>query len=334
MKMLRRVLLGILILFITLIVVLAVSIAVDYALGGDRLASVTNTTIRGVNGGPDVRGYLAQPEGEGPFPTVIMIHEFWGLNDSIVSKADLLAEAGYLVMAPDTFRGSTTTWIPRAIYQVISTRSENVNADLDSVYGWLETQPNVDANRIAIAGFCYGGRTSLIYSLHNNQLAGTVIFYGSPETDPNVLKTLPGPLLGIFGGADQSISVENVNAFDGALTEAGVPHEITIYEGQPHAFVKDAQGIKAGGAQGEAWNEMLAFLETNLKSKSTAPHTPAISDYHAPFAWKYYVMLVYEHGFGTASHSIKPERRPVMVAFRFIPIKTYAFPRRQGPPFR
>ncbi len=125
------------------------------------------------------------------------------------------------MVAPDTFRGSTTSWIPRAIYQVISTKPENVNADLDSVYAWLESQPEADNDRIAIAGFCYGGRTSLLYSLHNNRLAATVVFYGSPETDPDVLKNLPGPVLGIFGGADQSISVDDVNAFEEGLQNSG-----------------------------------------------------------------------------------------------------------------
>ncbi|HEY9527177.1 MAG TPA: dienelactone hydrolase family protein, partial [Anaerolineales bacterium] len=274
----------------------------DYAVGTGRLDDIANLTIPGTGEAPDVRAYVVQPEGEGPFPTVIMIHEFWGLNQSIVSKADLLAEEGYFVIAPDTFRGSTTGWVPRAIYQVISARPENINTDLDTVYNWLESQPDVDAGRIAIAGFCYGGRTSLAYSLHNNQLDATVMFYGSPETNPEILKTLPGPVLGIFGGADQSISVESVNAFDAALTEAGIPHEIIIYEGQPHAFVEDAQGIQAGGAQGEAWAQMLAFLETNLKSKSTLPSAIAESGYRAPFAWQYYVMLVYEHAFGSASH--------------------------------
>ena len=302
MKLLKRVLLIILVLVLAFVVLLAGSIAVDYALGANRLDSVTNITIPGANGGPDVRAYLAKPAGDGPFPTVIMIHEFWGLNDAITGKADLLAEEGYLVIAPDTFRGSTTGWVPRAIYQVISSRPENVNADLDAVYAWLESQPDVDINRVAIAGFCYGGRTSLAYSLHNNQLAGTVIFYGSPETDPEILKTLPGPLLGIFGGADQSIPVEQVSAFDSALTEAGVPHEITVYEGQPHAFVENAEGIKAGGSQGEAWNQMLAFLETNLKDKANGKNVVARQDYRAPFAWKYYAMLVYEHSFGTANH--------------------------------
>ena len=302
MKLLKRVLFGILILFAALVVFLAGSILVDSLADGGRLEGVTNTTIPGAAGGPDIRAYVARPAGEGSYPAVIMIHEFYGLNESIVGQADLLAEEGYLVIAPDTFRGSTTSWVPRAIYQVITSRPENVNADLDSVYAWLESQPDVDADSIAIAGFCYGGRTSLTYSLHNSRLASTVIFYGSPETDPNVLKDLPGPVLGIFGGADQSIPVEQVNAFEAALAEAGIPHEITIYEGQPHAFVQDAEEIRAGGAQGEAWDQMLAFLDANLRDTSTLKSDLASSDYQVLFAWRYYLMLVYEHAFGTASH--------------------------------
>jgi carboxymethylenebutenolidase len=302
MKIIKRVLLGIVILVAALVVFLVGSVAVDSVFGRNRLEKVTNITIPGANSGPDVKAYVAKPQGDGPFPTVIMIHEFYGLNESILSKADLLAEQGYLVIAPDTFRGSTTTWIPRAIYQVISTKPEDVNADLDSVYAWLESQPDVDSSRVAIAGFCYGGRTSLVYSLHNNHLAATVVFYGSPETDPNVLKALPGPLLGIFGGADQSIPVEDVNAFEEALAEAGVTHEITVYDGQPHAFVHDADGIKTGGAQGEAWDQMLMFLNANLKNKFTQRYDGEAVVYEPAFAWKYYAMLVYEHAFGTASH--------------------------------
>ena len=222
MKLLKRVLLGILVLIVACVLFLVGSIAVDSVMEANRLEDIANVTIPGVDGGPQVRAYVAKPQGEGPFPTVIMIHEFWGLNHSIVGKADLLAEEGYLVIAPDTFRGSTTGWVPRAIYQVISSKPENVNADLDSVYAWLESQPDVDAARIAIAGFCYGGRTSLAYSLHNSRLAATVIFYGSPETDPEVLKTLPGAVLGIFGGADQTIPVSQVTAFDAALNKVRV----------------------------------------------------------------------------------------------------------------
>src|SRR5512134_989974 len=146
MKLFRRVLPGILVLLVGFVVLLVGSIAVDYAIGVDRLDKVSNLTVPGIDGGPEVRAYVARPRGDGPFPAIIMIHEFYGLNGSIVGKADLLAQEGYLVIAPDTFRGSTTTWIPRAIYQVISTRSEDVNADLDSVYAWLESQPDAEAN--------------------------------------------------------------------------------------------------------------------------------------------------------------------------------------------
>lgn len=301
MKLLKRIIYGLLLLLTALVIFLVGSVLVDFAVGGDRLGKLANTIIPGANSGPDVLAYVAKPDGDGPYPAVIMIHEFFGLNESIIGKAEGLAEEGYYVVAPDTFRGSTTTWIPRAIYQVITTKQENVDADLDSVYAWLESQPDVDADRIAIAGFCYGGRTSLLYSLHNNRLAATVVFYGSPETDPDVLKNLPGPVLGIFGGADQSISQEDVKAFEDGLQEAGVQHEITIYAGQPHAFVTDIESIRAGGVQGEAWIQMLDFLNENLTSGSSGQNVEPVS-YTGQFPWRYYAMLVYEHALGTASH--------------------------------
>jgi carboxymethylenebutenolidase len=157
-------------------------------------------------------------------------------------------------------------------------------------------------DRVGILGFCYGGRTSLTYSLHNDQLAATVIFYGAPETDPQVLRALPGPVLGIFGGADNSISSEDVRTFEAALDQAGIPNEITIYPGQPHAFVTDIASIRSGGVQGQAWEQMLQFLSKNLKqggsSQKSIPHLA----YTAPFVMEYYLRLVYEHAFGTASY--------------------------------
>jgi carboxymethylenebutenolidase len=301
MKTFKRILLGLGAVLFALILILLLSIVVDSLMGGNRIEELTNTTIPGVDGAPDVRAYVAAPEGEGPFPAVIMIHEFYGLNESITSKADLLAREGYLVIAPDTFRGQTTPLIPRAIYLVSTTDQEDVDADLNSVYAWLEAQPNVDAARIGIAGFCYGGRVSLLYSLRNSRLAATVVFYGSSETDPEVLKSLPGPVLGIFGGADASIPLEDVDALESALQEAGIPHQISIYDGQPHAFVTSAEGIGSDPVQRAAWNEMLEFLEANLKSGSAGfPHEAGI-DYSAPFPWKYYAMLVFEHAFGSGS---------------------------------
>jgi carboxymethylenebutenolidase len=307
-KIIKRILLAALGMLAVLILILVGSVAVDAALGVGRMAALTNTVIPGQDGRPDVRAFVARPAGtSGPLPVVIMIHEFYGLNESIVSRANGLAEEGYLVIAPDTFRGATTAWIPRAIFQVITTPSEQVNHDPDAVFAWAAGQAKADPARVAILGFCYGGRTSLAYSLHNHRLAATVIFYGAPETDPEVLKALPGPVLGIFGGADQSIPREEVKAFEAGLEQAGVLNQVSIYEDQPHAFVQDMAGIRAGGAQGQAWAEMLAFLQAHLKpaggsssgvSRSGAPGLA----YHDRFHWGYYARLVYEHAFGGARH--------------------------------
>lgn len=301
MRIIRQIILWTSVVLAGLFILLALSIVVDYANGGGRLERVTNTIIPGINGGSQVKAYVARPPGAGPFPTVIMIHEFFGLNESIVGKADGLASQGYLVVAPDTFRGSTTAWIPRAIFQVLTSKTEQINADLDSVFAWLEAQPEVEKSRIGIVGFCFGGRTALLYSLHNNRLAASVVFYGPPVTDPVVLKNLPGPLLGIYGGADLSIPQENVKAFDAALTQAGVPHEITVYKDQPHAFVQDMAGIRAGGVQGQAWDQMLKFLDTNLKNAGSSRAGQAMA-FDPGFDWRYYFMLAFEHAFGSASH--------------------------------
>jgi carboxymethylenebutenolidase len=276
------------------IVFLTGSIIVDGFGSSRRLESVANVAIANP-AGAEVRAYVARPDGPRPHPAVIMIHEFFGLNDSIRAKADLLAESGYVVVAPDVFRGSTTAWIPRAIYQVVSTPAERVNQDLDVVFAWLTAQPDVQADRVAIAGFCFGGRTSLLYSLHNNRLAGTVIFYGGPVTDVERLKSLPGPVLGIYGGADGSIPLDDVRAFEAGLQAAGVFNQITVYDGQPHAFVNSVDAIRAGGVQGQAWEEMLAFLETYLKEgvSSRHPVNPTRADDF--FGWRYLALLALSH---------------------------------------
>ncbi len=230
-----------------------------------RVAALTNVTVPTLGAGPDVGVYLARPDSPGPHPTVIMIHEFWGLQSSIQGKADALAAEGYVVVAPDTMRGNSTSWLPRAIFQTITTPVDDVNTDLDAVYAWLLTQPDVNPDRILVMGFCYGGTKSLTYSLHNDRLAGTAVFYGGgPITDPVQLARLPGPLLGIFGEVDTSIPLDEVAAFDAGLTEAGIPHEITIYPGVGHAFVADIATIQAGGPAGEAWAQFLQFLRDNL----------------------------------------------------------------------
>jgi carboxymethylenebutenolidase len=259
MKLLKRIMLGALLLVVVLVLFLAGSVAVDALTGGGRVAALTNTTIPHPDG--DVAAYVARPEGEGPFPTVIMLHEFWGLKSEIVGKADALAQEGYVVIAPDMYRGQTTSWLPRAIYLALTIPEAQVLGDLDGVFAWLQTQPDVNPTEIVVMGFCYGGGKALAYSLQNPDLAGTGVFYGSLESDPALLRRLPGPVLGIFGAEDQAPSPEQVAHFEAGLQAAGIDHEITIYEGVGHAFVTDIEAIRGGGPQGEAWAQFLAWLD-------------------------------------------------------------------------
>ncbi len=293
------VLLGIVLLAV---VGLAVAIVVDRGQGPGRLAALANVTAPGVSG-PDVAAYVARPSGAGPHPAVILIHEFWGLRDDMVAKADLLAAQGYVVVAPDLFRGVTTDFLPTAIYNVVSTPAETQNADLAAVYAWLVSQPDVDVSRVAVAGFCFGGGASLRYSLTNPDLAATVVFYGQVVTDPAQLAQLPGPVLGIFGGADSSIPLDQVQAFEAGLEQAAVPHTISIYDGQPHAFVTTVDAIAAGGAPGEAWAQMLAFLDENLKRAPGVVASPARSANVPDDRWAYAFRLAWSHLFETDSHS-------------------------------
>jgi carboxymethylenebutenolidase len=268
MRLLRRILLWVVAIVIGTLVFLAGSVLIDTLLGRGRVDGMANTRIAG-SGGPQISAYVARPSTPGPHPAVIMIHEFWGLRPDLVGKAAALAEQGYVVIAPDVFRGNSTSWVPRAIFQIITTPEQQVDDDLKAVFDWLAAQPDVQPNKIAIMGFCYGGGTALRYSLSNPKLAATAVFYGSTITDPQRLKALPGPFLGGFGGADVSIPVADVRAMEAALKQAGVPTQISIYDGQPHAFVKSIEEINQGGPQQQAWTELLAFLDQSLKTPMT-----------------------------------------------------------------
>ena len=265
MRILRRILVGLLVLVLTAGLALAASVAWDRAQTAGTVASLSNVSFQS-DSGPTVLAYEATPTGPGPHPAVVMIHEFWGLRSDITGKADALAELGYHVVAPDTFRGVSVRTVPAAIWNVIATPREQINADLATVMTALQADPRVDPDRIAVMGFCYGGGAALAFSLQDDRPAATGVFYGTLETDPARLAALPGPVLGIFGEEDAQIAVAEVDAFEAGLAQAGVPHEITVYPGVGHAFVGGMDEIAAGGPPQAAWNQFVAWLEGALQA--------------------------------------------------------------------
>ncbi|MDO8684962.1 MAG: dienelactone hydrolase family protein [Armatimonadota bacterium] len=210
-------------------------------------------------------GYFVRPTGNGPFPGLVMIHEWWGLNDNIKEMADRLAGEGYAALAVDLFGKSTTDpaeamWLSRGI------NPSSALAQLLAAADYLRVLPYVPDDKVGSIGWCFGGRQSLNLALNDPKLAAAVIYYGQLVTDPKELAKIKAAVLGIFGEADESIPMDAVREFDKALTEAGVRHEIYTYPGAGHAFANPTQSQRyKPEAAADAWKKTIAFLAKYLK---------------------------------------------------------------------
>lgn len=264
-KWLKRALVVLLALVGVLVLVILGLFAFD-ALFGPKTADVANTTY--TNGaGEQSYGYLALPDGPGPHPGVLLLHEWWGLNHGITVLADALAAEGYAVFAPDAYRGRVAGQIPRALYLRLTTPEAEVTADLDAALAHLLALPEVDPARVASFGFCFGGEHSLLLSLRQPEnVPYTIIYYGDVIADANRLEPLRDSrgVLGVFAAEDAQIPVSDVAGFEAALNELGIPNEITIYPDVGHAFINE-DNFDQPGAAGDAWRQGVEFLARNLK---------------------------------------------------------------------
>lgn len=233
---------------------------------GMQVSDVANVRYTGADG-VELMAYLALPEGEGTFPAVLMVHEWWGLNEEITHMADRLAQEGYVVLAMDTYRGQVTSQIPRAIFLRVTMPEAQVDQDMQSAYEYLISLPQVDTERIGGIGFCYGGGVILRHATRNPALRATINLYGATIDDPQAFGALltedAGAVLGIFGSADAQIPLQRVEAFEMALQEAGILHQVTVYEDMPHAFLQP-DNIDEDGAPRDAWLEILDFFALHL----------------------------------------------------------------------
>lgn len=251
---------------IALLVLILVAVVGFDAVASDGSGSYTNVSFT-ASDGTELRGYLAEPAGEGPHPSILLIHEWWGFNEGMTVLADSLAEEGYLVLAADAYRGRVTARVPRALYMTITTPQERIQSDLDDALDYLQGLPNADVDRTATMGFCFGGGQSLQLGLRESErLAVTVVYYGALVTNPDLLRPFTDgqAVLGIFGEEDQQIFVEDVIEFEAALNSLDINNQITIYADVGHAFLNE-ENFKEPGQAGDAWQETLIFLDENLK---------------------------------------------------------------------
>ncbi len=248
-----------------LIVVLFAGAIIYDNLFGSKTADFTNIEYEN-DEGQKLLGYLATPEGPGPHPAVLLIHEWWGLNEGITILADALAEEGYIVFAPDAYRGNVTAAFPRALWLRITTPEEQVEADIDSSLAYLRSLNSVDDERVASMGFCFGGGHSLQLGLRQSEnLALTIMYYGAVVTEPELLRPLTEaqPVLGIFAEEDNTIFPAEVLEFEAALNTLDIENEITIYPDVGHAFLTE-ENYNQPGPAGDAWAQTITFLEENL----------------------------------------------------------------------
>ena len=220
-----------------------------------------------VNYGPAI-GFLAKPKKEGIYPGIVMIHEWWGLNDNIKEMAKSLAAEGYVVLAVDLFEGKVGKDANEARELTTKVRNNPSGAisNMKAAVEYLKNQNNVDKNKIASMGWCFGGGMSLQLAV-NEKLAATVIYYGQLETNTSKLSVIKWPVLGIFGSLDTSIPVASVKEFEKALNHLKIQNEIKIYEGVGHAFANPSGMNYAPEQTKDAWEKTIEFLNKNLKDK-------------------------------------------------------------------
>lgn len=203
---------------------------------------------------------------EGIYPAVVMIHEWWGLNDNIKEMARSLVAEGYVVLAVDLFgKIAKDANEARELITPINKNPAEAIKNMKSAVQYLKNQDNVDKNKIASMGWCFGGGMSLQLAL-NEKLAATIIYYGNLETDASKLSSIKWPVLGIFGSLDTSIPVASVKEFEKALNQLKIENEIHIYEGVGHAFANPSGANYAPEQTKDAWKKTVEFLNRNLKN--------------------------------------------------------------------
>jgi carboxymethylenebutenolidase len=226
----------------------------------------TGKSVTYKSGDDTVQGMLYTPSGKGPFPGIIVIHEWWGLNDWVKEQASKLADQGYEALAVDLYRGKVATTPDEAHELMRGVPEDRATRDLHAASEFLKSQSNVKKDRIASIGWCMGGGYSLDVALQETTLTAAVINYGHLAVDADSLKKINASILGLFGGQDRGIPVDDVKKFEQTLKELGKKVEIVIYPNAGHAFENpnNKAGYRADDAA-DAWKRTSKFLESNLK---------------------------------------------------------------------
>jgi carboxymethylenebutenolidase len=213
-----------------------------------------------------IPGYLATPTGDGPFPALLVIQEWWGLDAQTKSIADRFAAEGYLSFAPDVYHGELAALGDGdKAMSLVQKYGPDAPDELEKVFEGLQKHPK-SSGKIGSVGFCFGGRMSLMLGIRRPLNAVCTFYGGGMQTIFDQMHNLQAPVLGLFGDADQSIPIGTVEQFDKLLGELGLEHEVIVYTNSGHAFFRDSDpNVYKFDASRDAWERVKKFFEKHLK---------------------------------------------------------------------
>jgi carboxymethylenebutenolidase len=259
-------------------------IAAGFAVTAEPLlAQAIKTPMDGLDGGDtkigDIPAYYAVPKGGGKRPVVLVVGEIWGLHEHIKDVIRRVAKEGYFAVGNEPYFRIGELWKLENIKEVVAGANqlsdEQMYKDLDAVAAWAGKNARANGDKMAITGFCRGGRTTWMYTAHNKAIDAGVAWYGglSPAqpaitaTPLDAVDKLNAPVLGLYGGADQGIPQEQVDKLVAALKASGNKNakasDMHVYPGMPHAFNADYRPSYRKETADDAWKRMLAWFKKN-----------------------------------------------------------------------
>ena len=221
-----------------------------------------------------IPGYRAMPDTGGPFPTILVVQEVFGVHEHIKDICRRFAKAGYFAVAPALYarEGDVAAMSDtKQIMQVVAKVPEpQVASDLDATAAWAKSTGKADTSKLGITGFCWGGRQVWLYAAHNPDVKAGVSWYGvlqrpktamTPDNPIDLVNRINPPILGLYGGADPGIPIAQIDAMRAALKAAGKPSEIVVYPDTPHGFNADYRPSYRPQQAKDGWKRMLAWFK-------------------------------------------------------------------------
>ncbi len=223
----------------------------------------------------EIPGYRARPSGGRNLATVLVVQEIFGVHEHIRDLCRRLAKRGYLAIAPELYarQGNVASMndIQEIISKVVSKVPDpQVMSDLDDTARWAASSEKGNASKLALTGFCWGGRIAWLYAAHNPSLKAAAAWYGRlagptdelhPRNPIDVAPTLKTPVIGLYGGKDQGITAASIEQMRAALKTAGNPSEIIVYPDAPHGFNADYRPSYRESDAQDAWKRMLDWFK-------------------------------------------------------------------------